>query len=134
MNLIETIDFKYLEDDRGSLVAIEENIFLPFEIKRVYYIFGTKIGISRGFHAHHNLKQVAVCLSGSCRFLLDDGRNKEEVFLDCPVKGLLIDNYIWHEMHDFSSDCILMVMASDYYNELDYIRDYQTFIQVVNNG
>ncbi|MDB9997883.1 FdtA/QdtA family cupin domain-containing protein [bacterium] len=133
MSLIEIIDFEYLGDDRGSLVALEGNRSVPFDIKRVYYIYSTKEGVSRGFHAHHNLKQVAVCLAGSCRFVLDDGKEKEEVILDNAVKGLLVDNFIWHEMYDLSSDCVLMVLASDYYNESDYIRDYQTFLKIINN-
>ena len=133
MSLIEIIDFEYLGDDRGSLVALEGNRSVPFDIKRVYYIYSTKEGVSRGFHAHHNLKQVAVCLAGSSRFVLDDGKEKEEVILDNAVKGLLVDNFIWHEMYDLSSDCVLMVLASDYYNESDYIRDYQTFLKIINN-
>ena len=133
MSLIEIIDFEYLGDDRGSLVALEGNRSVPFDIKRVYYIYSTKEGVSRGFHAHHNLKQVAVCLAGSCRFILDDGKEKEEVILDNAVKGLLVDNFIWHEMYDLSSDCVLMVLASDYYDESDYIRDYQTFLKTINN-
>lgn len=133
MGLIEKTNFKYLGDDRGSLVAIEGKKSVPFDIKRVYYIYGTKEGVSRGFHAHHNLKQVAVCLVGSCRFVLDNGKKKEELILDSPVKGLLVDNFIWHEMHDLSFDCILMVMASDYYDESDYIRDYKIFLKTINN-
>jgi dTDP-4-dehydrorhamnose 3,5-epimerase-like enzyme len=133
MGLIEKTNFKYLGDDRGSLVAIEGKKSVPFDIKRVYYIYGTKEGVSRGFHAHHNLKQVAVCLVGSCRFVLDNGKKKEELILDSPVKGLLVDNFIWHEMHDLSFDCVLMVMASDYYDESDYIRDYKIFLKTINN-
>jgi dTDP-4-dehydrorhamnose 3,5-epimerase-like enzyme len=133
MGLIEKTNFKYLGDDRGSLVAIEGKKSVPFDIKRVYYIYGTKEGVSRGFHAHHNLKQVAVCLVGSCRFVLDNGKKKEELILDSPVKGLLVDNFIWHEMHDLSFDCVLMVMASDYYDESDYIRDYKNFLKTINN-
>ena len=133
MSLIEIIDFKYLGDDRGSLVALEGNRSVPFDIKRVYYIFGTKKGVPRGFHAHRNLKQVAVCVTGSCRFVLDSGKKKEEVILDSAVKGLLVENFIWHEMYDLSSDCVLMVLASEYYDESDYIRDYQSFLKITNN-
>ena len=131
MSLIEIIDFEYLGDDRGSLVALEGNRSVPFDIKRVYYIYSTKEGVSRGFHAHHNLKQVAVCLAGSCRFVLDDGKEKEEVILDNAVKGLLVDNFIWHEMYDLSSDCVLMVLANGYYDESDYIRDYLEFLKEI---
>jgi dTDP-4-dehydrorhamnose 3,5-epimerase-like enzyme len=132
VTLIQTIIFKPLGDERGSLVALEANKSVPFDIKRVYYIFGTKEGVSRGFHAHRNLKQVAVCVTGSCRFVLDNGKKKEEVVLDDATKGLLIKNLTWREMYDFSPDCVLMVLASEYYNESDYIRDYDDFLGVVN--
>lgn len=131
MSLIKTIDFTPLGDDRGSLVALEGSRNIPFDIKRVYYIFGTKEGVARGFHAHKGLKQVAVCVSGHCRFFLDDGRRKEEVILDSPTKGLLIEDMIWREMHDFSPDCVLMVLADQHYDESDYIRDYQEFLNAV---
>ncbi|PIX78859.1 MAG: dTDP-6-deoxy-3,4-keto-hexulose isomerase [Piscirickettsiaceae bacterium CG_4_10_14_3_um_filter_44_349] len=132
MSLIKTIDFKPLGDDRGSLVALESNKSVPFDIKRVYYIFGTKEGVSRGFHAHKKLKQVAVCVTGSCRFVLDNGKEKEEIVLDNSTVGLVIDDLIWREMYDFTPDCVLMVLASEYYDENDYIRDYQEFLKVVN--
>jgi dTDP-4-dehydrorhamnose 3,5-epimerase-like enzyme len=134
VSLIKTISLKPLGDKRGSLVALEGNKSVPFDIKRVYYIFGTKEGVSRGFHAHQNLKQVAVCVTGSCRFVLDNGKQKEEVILDSATKGLLIEDLTWREMYDFSPDCVLMVLASEYYDELDYIRDYQEFLQIVNHG
>ncbi len=134
MSLIKTVSFKPLGDERGSLIALEGNKSVPFDIKRVYYIFGTKEGVSRGFHAHRNLKQVAVCVTGSCRFILDNGKQREEVALDKSTTGLLIDDLTWREMYDFSPDCVLMVLASEYYDESDYIRDYQEFLQVVNNG
>lgn len=125
---MNTIEFKKLGDDRGSLVSLEQNKNIPFEIKRIYYIFGTKDGVSRGFHAHKNLQQVAICVKGSCRFLLDDGKTKEEIILDKPDTGLHINSFIWREMHDFSEDCVLMVLASELYDEDDYIRDYQDFL------
>jgi dTDP-4-dehydrorhamnose 3,5-epimerase-like enzyme len=134
LSLIKTISFKSLGDERGSLVVLEGGKVVPFDIKRVYYIFDTKEGVSRGFHAHRNLKQVAVCVTGSCRFVLDNGKQKEEVVLDSAIKGLLINDLIWHEMYDFSSDCVLIVLASEHYNESDYIRNYQEFLQVVNHG
>ena len=132
MSLTETINFKPLGDERGSLVVLESQKNVPFDIKRVYYIFGTKKGVSRGFHAHRNLKQVAVCLTGSCRFVLDNGKSREEIVLDTSTTGLVIDDLTWREMHDFTPDCFLMVLASEYYDETDYIRDYQKFLEVVN--
>ena len=132
MSLIQIVNFPPLGDDRGSLVALEANKSVPFEIKRVYYIFGTKEGVSRGFHAHRNLKQVAVCVTGSCRFVLDNGKQREEVLLDSSTEGLIIEDLTWREMHDFSPDCVLLVLASEYFDENDYIRDYNEFLKVVN--
>ena len=129
MSLIKTISFKPLGDERGSLVALEGSKSVPFDIKRVYYIFGTKEGVSRGFHAHRNLKQVVVCVTGSCRFVLDNGKSREEIILDSAATGLVIEDLTWREMHDFSQDCVLLVLASEYYDEADYIRDYQKFLK-----
>ena len=126
----KVVDFECIGDDRGSLVALEANKSVPFNIKRVYYIFATKDGASRGFHAHRTLKQVAVCVSGSCRFVLDDGKQKIHVLLDDATKGILIEALTWREMYDFSNDCVLMVLASDYYDESDYIRDYEDFLEI----
>jgi dTDP-4-dehydrorhamnose 3,5-epimerase-like enzyme len=129
VSLIRFVDFQILGDERGSLVAIEQgdgNV-VPFEIKRVYYIYKTSLGVSRGFHAHRNLQQVAICVAGSCRMVLDDGFKREEVILDCPTKGLLIQGLLWREMHDFSDNCVLLVLASEHYDESDYIRDYSCF-------
>ncbi len=133
MSLIKLIDFSSLGDERGSLVAIEGNKNIPFDIKRVYYIFGTQKNIARGFHAHKELNQVAVCITGKCRMLLDNGNAKENVWMDSATKGVLIEDMVWHEMHDFSDDCVLLVLASDIYNESDYIRNYQAFIETVSN-
>lgn len=131
MNLIQWVDLKILGDDRGSLIALEAEKNVPFNIKRVYYIFGTQQGVGRGFHAHHNLKQVAVCVTGKCRMILDDGKTREEAWLDSPIKGLLIGDLVWREMHDFSEDCVLLVLASEHYDETDYIRDYNEFLEYV---
>lgn len=128
MSLINLIEFPVLGDHRGSLIALETNKIIPFEIKRVYYIFGADPQIPRGFHAHKELQQIAVCVSGKCRMVLDDGYSKEEVWLDAPNKGLLIGNNIWREMHDFSNDCVLLVLASHHYDESDYIRNYDEFL------
>ena len=129
MSLIQLVDFPALGDERGSLVAIEAPKKVPFEIKRVYYLFGTKAGVARGFHAHKELKQLAICVTGKCRMILDDGASKEDAWLDSPTTGLLIDSMIWHEMHEFSADCVLLVLASELYDETDYIRNYDDFIR-----
>lgn len=129
---MKLINFTALGDERGSLVALEGNKDIPFCINRVYYIFATKEGVARGFHAHKNLKQVAVCIVGSCKFALDDGKSKQEVILDSPTTGLLIEDLVWREIHDFSSDCVLMVLANKHYDEFDYIRNYEQFLEIVN--
>lgn len=121
-------------DERGSLVALEEGKNIPFQVKRVYYMFNTKGGVRRGFHAHKTLKQVAIAVRGSCRFLLDDGQERIEVMLDNPAQGLVIESFMWREMYDFSEDCVLMVLADQLYDESDYIRDYSQFIEVANKN
>lgn len=120
-------------DVRGQLVALEGHKELPFEIKRVYYMTGMTSDLPRGFHAHRNLQQIAICLAGSCRFVVDDGQEKQEFRLSRSDEGLYIGNYIWREMHDFSSDCILLVLASEKYDENDYIREYSIFAEEANS-
>lgn len=130
---IKLIQFQSHGDDRGSLVSLETNENIPFDIKRVYYLFNTEDKVRRGFHAHKKLKQLAVVLKGSCRFLLDDGTEKIELLLDNPAQGLFIESFVWREMFDFSDDCVLMVLADSVYDESDYIRDYEEFIKVSKN-
>lgn len=127
MTLARYIDFAVRGDDLGWLVALESNRNVPFEIKRAYYIFGTKDGVRRGKHAHRQLTQMMVCLAGQCKVLLDDGRVREEVTLARNDQGLMLDAMLWHEMVDFSPDCVLLVLADNYYGEADYIRDYNAF-------
>jgi len=131
MNLVQWMDFDVMGDHRGQLVVLEQMKNIPFEIKRVYYMFGTKSDAPRGFHAHKELQQVAVCVAGKCRMYLDDGKKQTHVWLDTPQRGLFIDKMIWREMHDFTEDCVLMVLASDYYDESDYIRSKDDFKQMV---
>ncbi len=125
---MKLIKFEIKGDDRGSLIALENNKNIPFEIRRVYYIFGTKNGVKRGYHAHKNLRQALICISGSCKILLDNGKEKIKIELNSPDQGLLIESMIWREMFDFSPDCVLLVLADNYYDEEDYIRDYQEFL------
>lgn len=123
------LDFTVRGDDRGNLVALEsQSREIPFDVKRVYYIYGTQSGVTRGKHAHYALKQVLTCVSGSCDILLDDGAEHKTVRLDSPEKGLFIDGFIWREMSNFSPDAVLMVLASEHYDEADYMRDYQRFL------
>jgi len=101
-------------------------ICAPFPIKRVYYAFKTTA--SRGGHAHRNLRQLAHCPVGGCTFLLDDGVTRTEIRLDAPNKALLLEGLLWREMKDFTSDCVMVVLASTHYDESDYIRDYDQFL------
>ncbi|WPU65824.1 sugar 3,4-ketoisomerase [Peredibacter starrii] len=122
-----SVDLKGISDNRGLLVSLESFKNVPFEIKRVYYLCKLDSQAPRGFHAHKNLKQLVVCVSGSCDFLLDDGKEKIQITLNDPTKALFIESMIWREMHNFSKDCVVMVLASEHYDETDYIRDYEVF-------
>ena len=128
---IKMINFEEHGDERGILIALEQMKNVPFEIKRVYYMYNTVPGVRRGFHAHKNLKQVLICVKGSCKIFLDDGTETAEVLLDEPNKGLLIESHLWREMFDFSDDAVLMVLASELYDESDYIRNYDDFLKYV---
>ena len=116
-------------DPRGRLVALETlTEIVPFEVKRVYYIFDTTPGTVRGNHAHRTLKQVLICVSGACTVEceLPDG-TKSSHRLDWPDRGLLIEGLVWREMKEFSKDAVLLVLASEHYDEGDYIRDHAAF-------
>ena len=119
-------------DERGQLIALEEFVDIPFKIKRVYYMYDTGDGVRRGFHAHKCLQQILICIHGSCKILLDDGKEKQIVPLEKPYEGLYVPSNMWREMYDFSKDAVLMVLASDFYDEKDYIRDYDQFVTYVN--
>ena len=124
--------FQQHGDERGMLVALEEYSDIPFEIKRVYYMYDTKPEVHRGFHAHKNLQQILVCIHGSCKILLDNGKEKKVVSLEKPYEGLYVSNDMWREMYDFSEDAVLLVLASEPYREEDYIRDYDEFLKQID--
>lgn len=126
--------FQQHGDRRGMLVALEEFRDIPFEIKRIYYMYDTKQDVRRGGHAHRALEQILVCVHGSCNVLLDNGAEKKTVSLEKPYEGLYIANNIWREMYDFSPDAVLLVLASGLYCEEDYIRDYDEFLRSVGEG
>ena len=128
----ELIGIPQLGDERGSLSVVEGGKLVPFEIKRVYYIYGTKLGVERGFHAHKALQQLAVAVSGSCDMVLDDGVQKKTVRLDSPARGVRIGPGVWRVMKNFTPDCVLVVFADAHYDEADYIRDYDEFLGTVN--
>lgn len=127
MSLVKLLNFNDLGDERGTLFSLEENKNIPFDIKRVYYMTDLHLNKPRGFHAHRQLSQVVICMTGSCRFLLDNGHVRESVTLNNPNQGLLIENMTWREMHDFEPGTVLVVIASNYYDEADYVRDYELF-------
>ena len=120
-------------DNRGKLISLESNKNIPFEIKRVYYIYDTLPDEERGKHAHKNLEQLIVAIDGACQFVLDDGKTREEIWLNSPEKGLYIGKNMWREMKHFSYGCKIMVLASEYYDEKEYIRDYDEFLKEVNS-
>lgn len=122
------LDLKINGDDRGKLVAIESLKEVPFEIKRVYYIFDTAPEWVRGLHAHPNLEQLVIALDGACEFVLDNGKGRHSVLLNRPDKGLYIGKNVWREMKNFSYGCKLVVLASDFYDPQEYIRDYSLFL------
>lgn len=124
---------KVMGDERGQLIAIESNIHIPFEIKRVFYIYGTKPNVPRGEHSHYKTKQYLIAVNGSCKVTLDNGHSKETYELNQPTIGLFQDAMVWGTMHDFSDDCVLLVLADQHYNEADYIRSYGAFIEKLNS-
>lgn len=130
--MIEWIELPNLGDDRGSLMVLESNKNVPFKVKRIYYILDAKPDVPRGFHAHKELMQLAFCIKGSCNMIMDNGIEKQQVRIDKSNIGLMIPPMVWHEMHDFSEDCVMLVLASAQYDEADYIRDYDEFINEAN--
>jgi dTDP-4-dehydrorhamnose 3,5-epimerase-like enzyme len=132
MSIIETIKLKVYADERGFLVPIESKSSIPFDVERVYYIYNIQSGASRGFHAHKKLQQFLIAISGKCTVILDNGYKREKICLDTPSIGLLIKNMIWREIYDFSKDCIILVLASQNYDETDYIKEYKKFVELVS--
>ena len=126
--------FQQHGDNRGMLISLEEYNDIPFEIKRVYYMYDTKEGVHRGFHAHKFLEQILICIHGIFKVLLDNGKEKKIISLEKPYEGLYVPNNMWREMYDFSEDAVLMVLASEVYKEEDYIRDYNEFLKMTKEG
>lgn len=134
-NIRASMNYKLIKmnvfgDERGKLISLEGGKNIPFDIKRVYYIYDTLPEQDRGMHAHKELEQVIVAMDGACTFVLDDGKNREEVVLNRPDIGLYIGKNMWREMKNFSYGCKLMVLASMNYNENEYIRDYNEFLNI----
>ncbi len=131
MNIRQTklstiVEALYVRDEAG-LCVVEAQKAVPFDIKRVYYIFDVDNEAIRGKHAHKKTKQTLFCIRGSVRVILDNGKEREVIQLKEPNTGLYLDALMWHEMYDFSPDAVLLVFASDYFDESDYIRNYSDF-------
>ena len=125
------IELSQIKDSRGDLTFIEGGKHLPFNIARVYYLYNVPVDAERGGHAHKELEQVVFALSGSFRMKIDDGKTKSEYWLRDPRKGLYIKNMIWREMDSFSQGAVCMVLASHWYDEVDYYRNYNDFLTAV---
>lgn len=128
------IDFPKITDARGNLSFIEENKHVPFEIKRVYYLYDVPSGATRGGHAHKVAEQVIIALSGSFEVILDDGNSRKPFFLNRPHYGLYIPSGMWRELENFSSNSVALTLTSTLYDKKDYIRDYEIFKKMAKRG
>lgn len=120
--------FKEFSDAVGALIPLESLKEIPFAVKRIYYIYGVPKGITRGFHSHKLLEQVLICVHGSVKIRIKTFYEEDIVALDSPDKGLFIGPMVWREMFEFTDDAVLLVLASEYYTELDYIRDRKSVV------
>ena len=132
MSLGKIIELPRITDPRGNLTVAEANKNIPFDIKRVYWLYDVPGGECRGGHAHKHLQQILIAVSGSFHITLDNGKEKQTFLLNHPYQGLLIDTKTWRTLDDFSSGAVCVVLASDFYDENDYIYDYNDFLQYIN--
>ncbi len=131
---VRIIELPKISDPRGNLTFVEENYHVPFDIKRVYYLYDVPGGESRGGHAHKQLNQFIIAASGSFDVILDDGQDRKRYFLNRSYYGLYIPRMIWRELANFSSGSVCLVLASEHYEEEDYYRDYNEFLVAVRQG
>lgn len=134
MEKVQMVDLPKIEDNRGNLTFIEQNRHIPFAIQRVYYLYDVPGGAERGGHAHKDLQQLIIAMSGSFDVVLDDGFEKKRVHLNRSYQGLYLPRMIWRELDNFSSGAVCMVLASNLYDENDYYRDYTEFIRAVKGN
>jgi hypothetical protein len=127
------VDLPKIHNEAGNITVLENNSSIPFDVKRIYYLYDVPMGAERGGHAHYELQQYVIAASGSFNFILDDGVSKRTVFLNDPSKALHIRPGIWREINGFSSGSVCLVLASNTYTEADYIREYKDFL-VYRNG
>jgi hypothetical protein len=128
LDVCQVVELPKISDPRGNLTFIEGNKHIPFEIKRAYYLYDVPGGAERGGHAHKDLYQLIIAMSGSFDVVLDDGKNKKRIHLNRSYYGLYVCPMIWRELDNFSSGSVCMVLASNYYDEEDYFRDYNQFM------
>ena len=131
--MYRVINFKDLGDERGKLVVIEGAKDIPFEIKRVFYIYGSDSTVVRGQHANRDSEFILVNVAGTSKAMITDGTDKEIVNLDKPMKAVYIPKMMWKEMYDFSSDSVLLVLANTHYDGKEYIRDYDEYVEIMKN-
>ena len=132
MSLGKIIELPRITDPRGNLTVAEANKNIPFDIKRVYWLYDVPGGECRGGHAHKQIKEILIAVSGSFHVTLDNGKEKQTFLLNHPYQGLFIDTKTWRTLDDFSSGAVCVVLASDFYDENDYIYDYNDFLQYIN--
>lgn len=131
LNKCKIIELPKISDPRGNLTFVEENDHIPFEIKRVYYLYDVPGGSERGGHAHKDLHQLIIAMSGSFDVVLDDGKEKKRFHLNRSYYGLYVCPMIWRELDNFSSGSVSLVLASNLYDESDYYRDYADYMRAV---
>lgn len=132
LKLCKIIDLPKISDPRGNLTFIEGNQHIPFEIRRVYYLYDVPGGAERGGHAHKELSQLIIAMSGSFDVILDDGNERKRFHLNRSYQGLYICPMVWRELDNFSSGSVCMVLASNIYDESDYYRDYNDYLRAIN--
>ena len=132
--LYRKLHFPDLGDERGKLVVAEgDGIDIPFEIKRVFYIYGSDDSVVRGQHANRESEFVLINVAGSSKVMITDGENKDIVELSRPMEGLYLPKMVWKEMYDFSPDSVLLVLASTHYDGSEYIRDYDEYLKIIKD-
>lgn len=132
--MYKLLNFNDLGDERGKLVVVEGGMDIPFEIKRVFYIYGSDDTVVRGQHANLDSEFVLINVAGKSKVKITDGTKEEIVVLDKPMKGVYLPKMVWKEMYDFSPDSVLLVLANTHYNGKEYIRDYNDYLKLVKNG
>lgn len=134
MNKVQMLEFPQNGDERGQLVIVEGNKNIPFDIKRVFYIFGSDPDVVRGQHANRRTEFVLINVAGTSKVRVKDGEGNEAIFcLNRPHTGIYLPTMVWKDMYDFSEDSVLLVLASEHYDATEYIRDYEEFVKIIKS-